>query len=335
MAFHNTLTSFLGVNATEYAPKHETSTEFMNAKFEEVLDNDKWLKENCMRIYKSLQEIDSDFDENTPVKDVILAMEDNSMAIYETSADSTGVYPTLLGTVIITKQNIDRNYVQCSNPDGDVWHTSYHVVSNPNCEWEKLLVVEDLQSRGVVETKAVLPQNADANTITANGVYQIWDSGTQEAVNFPIANPIGTLVVTNGGVFPVQTFTFYQGKMWTRSRGSGSDEWTAWERVTTQKTKVQITSSMMQNGWGSLGSFQNSYVVTGDTISLNFLLTQGATSDKVVIMKDLPRISEPVLLTANITRTMGSLVYETDGTIRLEGGQPSASWVAVNATIHI
>ncbi len=88
------------------------------------------------KTYKSLVEINPSFTINTPVKDVVLAMEDNSMAIYYTSASDTGVYPTVLGTVIITKYDDVRSYVQCSHPTAGIWYTGYHSVDNPNCEWK-------------------------------------------------------------------------------------------------------------------------------------------------------------------------------------------------------
>ena len=40
MAFHNTLTEFKGDEATAYEPEYETTTEFMNGKFQECLEND-------------------------------------------------------------------------------------------------------------------------------------------------------------------------------------------------------------------------------------------------------------------------------------------------------
>ncbi len=90
------------------------------------------------KTYKSLEEIDPTFTTNTPIKSVILAMEVDSMAIYDISISDDAVYPTVDGTVIITKQNSARNYVQCSSTEEGVWYTNYHSAYNPNCEWKQL-----------------------------------------------------------------------------------------------------------------------------------------------------------------------------------------------------
>lgn len=48
---YNTLTPFLGDNATEYIPEYETSLEFMNSKFAELLVNDKDLDNKINVLY--------------------------------------------------------------------------------------------------------------------------------------------------------------------------------------------------------------------------------------------------------------------------------------------
>ncbi len=191
MAFHNNLTPFLGEDATEYAPEHETTTEFMNGKFQEVLDNDLWLKANTVKTYKSLADINPTFTIDTPVVDVIVTMEDNSMVIYETSISDAGVYPTIAGTIIITKQRNDRNYVQCSHPTDGVWYTSYHVHSNPTCSWKQLsvqttkkLLTSDLQNGWVVSTDRTLYLEKVGNMVSMMGVI----NGGVESANTIMLN---------------------------------------------------------------------------------------------------------------------------------------------------
>ena len=60
MAFKETLTPLLGDNAISYEPKYETTTEFMNGKFKELLDNDLALREqiNVLKPVRNIEPIE-------------------------------------------------------------------------------------------------------------------------------------------------------------------------------------------------------------------------------------------------------------------------------------
>lgn len=88
------------------------------------------------KVYKSLVEIGEEFTETTPLKDVILAMEVGTMAMYTTTIN--GVYPSASGTVTIYKNADDKNFVFYVNSDCGIWVNGYHETGNPNCTWKKL-----------------------------------------------------------------------------------------------------------------------------------------------------------------------------------------------------
>ncbi len=241
MAFHNNLTPFLGEDATEYAPEHETTTEFMNGKFQEVLDNDLWLKINTVKTYKSLTEINPNFTINTPVKDVILAMENNSQAMYDASG---GVYPNSWGICTINKLHNVRNNVVYYDIDTNILYTtSYHTTFNPNCDWEKLVA----------------------------------------------------------------------------------------------QKKIPIISNMLKNGWQLKTNYNNLYVMSDKTLSLNLAMIPGTTTENTIICEGLPAISENVPISINSNNQTHLGIYTSDGKISLNNSPlPTGSlWWFINATINL
>ena len=90
----------------------------------------------AVKVYKSLQEISADFTNTTPIGNVIKAMDNNSMAMFEVLADN-GKYPVPYCIVTMYKVNDTRNKVEAlSVNDGKMFVTNYHHVHNPNCEWK-------------------------------------------------------------------------------------------------------------------------------------------------------------------------------------------------------
>ncbi len=163
------------INTTLGEEELSTTSQEVKGAINEVLDNTVANTEAIENIdlsqytktYKSLTEINPTFTESTPIKDVILAMEDNSMAMYSVGG---GVYPSTWGVCTIDKTNIARNKVEYYAINLNVTYTtSYHSSFNLNCEWKAL----------VTQTKTEIPtgnfKNGWQNTILTNQIDIIGD----------------------------------------------------------------------------------------------------------------------------------------------------------------
>lgn len=116
---YETLTPILGDTAS-YDPKTETTPDFMNKKFKELLENDKASAEqinvlsgnqNGLKFYTSLTQINSSFTISTSITDIYLSMKDNSIAMFLIGGTNT-VYPAQFGQCIIYKSTTNRDSIE-------------------------------------------------------------------------------------------------------------------------------------------------------------------------------------------------------------------------------
>ena len=120
------LTQILGNLATEHTPESETTPEFINGKFDELLFNDKYLYnqinvlKSVKTIYRDFAAVNESFNQYTPIEDVISAMADYSMLIATTyRPENIGIYPSASGELIITKSIINRTKVEFISYTGE------------------------------------------------------------------------------------------------------------------------------------------------------------------------------------------------------------------------
>ncbi len=171
-----------------------------------------------LKIYKSLNEISEDFTVETPLSEVITAMEDNSKACYETS-DKAGIYKSTNLIVNIDKVNINKNKVYTTSMEnGEEYLTWYHPVNNPDCEWVKggvnewddivgkpesfspaqhihsLADISDLQNE--LDAKAEIAHNHAVSSI--GGLQELLDGKSDATHSHSIAN-IANLQTTLDG----------------------------------------------------------------------------------------------------------------------------------------
>ncbi len=175
-----------------------------------------------IKTYKSLAEINPSFIINTSVADVVLAMEDCSVAMYNTPTDDNGVYPIASSTIIISKQSDDRNYVQCSHPTDGVWYTSYNVNLNPRCEWKKFgetsaveqktnitssMMMNDWTLTGYVDSSYVVTnKTVSLNLVVDSGILK---NNATICTKLPKRNTGGSVPITLHGLNGTSHLMYY------------------------------------------------------------------------------------------------------------------------------
>lgn len=204
----------------------------------------------------------------------------------------------------------------------------YRIMVNGTWEdWQEIYMgIKDgcVQRRGTVE-------DTDANNIVANGVYQVWATDDTTYINYPVSQPIGTLIVMNGSNFPVQIFKFYNGWSYIRSRGSQVTEWTDWAYLGGTRIPFTPTPSTGYTISDSVCYFEG----TKFFITFRVNKTDGtAFSSGTTNIVSIPIITDGIVVCSCMLH--GSAEWNKRGNAFIEGQNVSLVTAETDATaVHI
>lgn len=306
------------------------------------------------KTYHSLSSINSSFTTTTSIKDVVTAMENNSIAFY--SIDGTrGNYPTTYATVKITKSSTERNYVECVAGGGKTsWVTSYHVTENPSCDWIQVGANASTGGKGELLTLADLglvnadfsPTDADGNIkkiIDKMGAYKtlccfIYDDYKNLDDSLTAFLNVGkkawTLHITTA------TDTYVPSPIYLYANGAKDAHLLTYDNtlqisgaINCEK-KIAVTSEMLKNEWKFYGDFQNALLVGSNSIKVNLMIKGGTGEAYSSLVEGIPTV--PKNATLSCVTDSGKVIpvcYKTNGTISLQGTVGTCSWCYVHGEV--
>lgn len=229
--------------------------------------------------YKSIASINSLYDENTPIEEIITSMSDFSVLITQTATLVVdGTYPTM-GTLTITKININRVMLEFVSISGYEWTASYHDGTGFT-GWKQVAYKNDV----LVNTEKIAKLSNP--NLFVNGDFKIW----QRANSFN--NIASNLKYTaDRWVFGGNDTSTVQ-KTWSSSSNNSmfyvnNNFSNLWSRLFQRMENITFINgnifTLTVNGSFPIGSLIKSYIqytkngVTSETVALGGRIT--ATSE--------------------------------------------------------
>lgn len=275
--------------------------------------------------YTSLTQIDESFTSETPIKDVIAAMSDNSTAIYDVAGDK-GVYPDDYLMVTITKFNTNRNRVEAIDMNTGVqWYTWYHVTSYPECGWKRREVKGSTVSLAELGLKNAdfSPTDADANfkkildamgrdRTFADFAYDYYRNLDDSITSLFGEGGAWTICITTSKNETVPNPIYCYPNQKADAYYLSYDNWLRIGGKLSIQNKTQVTSDMVKNGWSLwTGGVSTKVLEDSESVTLCLGVVAGERAAGTVVCEGLPKIGQ----IAYIHSSGDHFKYNTNGTI--------------------
>ncbi len=226
----------------------------------------------------------------------------------------------------------------------NIWNgTNFEAIDAATLDGMDSTTIVALEERGYLTTVRYDYKDEEfLNTLTDNGKYTILLEGvtdildgwynvdiTRHGTSIYYCTQVlkgmhGTTVKDNLGMVYIRTLA---GGVWTI------------EKLVSQN-EMPLTSNMLKNNWAlwGEGQWQNSCVVTGKTVTLDFMLKCGTIADGTVIIEGLPTRAQMGFINfTDHANRRGLFVYNSNGTISVTsyGSYPDSIWLTINAIVNI
>lgn len=228
---YDVLTPILGGSSTEYEPEYETSCDFMNGKFNELLENDKYLNNQINVLYNASYGSTLKTLDNIDLNDFEL---DGEFWVNGYTCQNVPVinYWGKLKNKVLDGANIFQTFFNHVNGAGVFFRVKNN---NEWFEWEHIATYKES-----IMYKGIIGIETDWNTIKQCGTYAV-HAGKGENSPFKTYTSeydYGQLIVTTALHTITQEYTSHSTCITIKRSGwvdgDGSIRWTGWKRLATQ-----------------------------------------------------------------------------------------------------